>query len=100
MAKLIEIEMRNDDGMFYGIHVIVVAATENAAMDAILAKYGEGVVYGQHSITDQFHWTPVVARDSNGNANRDNDVWVWLLDEFLSKRISFGDLREVIKELV
>jgi len=99
MAKLIEVEMRNDDGMFYGINVIVVAATEDAALDAVLAEYGEDAVYGQHPMTDQFCWMPIVAFDSRGSANRENDVWVCLLNEFLSKRISFGDLRDIAKEL-
>ena len=55
---LVEEQLVNDDGMWYGVHVTVHGTKEFWAANAALVKeYGEERVYESRSIIDQFRWS-------------------------------------------
>jgi len=56
-VTLVEEQMVNSDGMWYGIHVTVQGTKDiYVALEALEERYGEERVYGSSSIIDQFRW--------------------------------------------
>ena len=56
-VKLVEEQMFNKDGMWYGVHITVRGTKDTQeALDALVSEYGEERVYGSSDMLDQFRW--------------------------------------------
>jgi len=54
---IIEEQLRNEDGMWYGVHVTIQGTQDvQEALDALVMEYGEERVYGSSDMLDQFRW--------------------------------------------